>query len=356
MNWDLLLIIVFYALLYLYYVKNKQKFTVEHKVFVMYKKKWGIKLMQRIATLFRVPLHWVSYVSIFIGYLGMFAMLGLLIHGTYQLFFVPEAAPVVSPVLPGISLPGLPTLSFWHWIIAILVIAIVHEFSHGIFSKLYGIRVKSSGFAFLGPILAAFVEPDEKQLQKASTFKQLAVLSAGPFSNIVFGFLIILVSLFLFAPVASHVIEYGGVQFATISPESPLSGVVEPGFEVTLVDGVAVDEPQALLDILDSKSPGDSLELSGGNEMYVVTLLEHPEEGDTAYLGVSIASTGRHVAPDVAAKYGSFLPQAFIWFMQLLFWLYVISLGVGLFNLLPLAALDGGRMAYLGALFVTKSK
>ena len=43
------------------------------------------------------------------------------------------------------------------------------------------------------------------------------------------------------------------------------------------------------------------------------------------------------------------MPNAFIWFVGLLVWIYLLNLGIGLFNLLPLGPLDGGRM-YLIAL------
>ena len=33
-----------------------------------------------------------------------------------------------------------------------------------------------------------------------------------------------------------------------------------------------------------------------------------------------------------------------IWLMGLLYWLYVLNLGIGLFNLAPMGPLDGGRM------------
>ena len=38
----------------------------------------------------------------------------------------------------------------------------------------------------------------------------------------------------------------------------------------------------------------------------------------------------------------------FKWVLELLGWLWIISLGVGLFNLLPLGPVDGGRMLPIG--------
>ena len=191
MNYDLLFAIIFYGLIFLYYLKNKKKFQVQG-ILVLYKTKLGIKAMKKVSKYF--PNFWrtLGVIGIYVGFLGMLFILYFLVKGTIDLIFVPGAPPAVAPVLPGVKIPGLPILSFWHWIIGILVVAVIHEFSHGIFSKLYKIKVKSSGFAFLGPILAAFVEPDEKQLKKSSTKAQLSVLAAGPFSNIVTAFIVLL--------------------------------------------------------------------------------------------------------------------------------------------------------------------
>src|SRR3989344_1402445 len=188
MNFDLLFILIFYIILYLFYLTHKQQFSVQHKFLYLYKTTWGLRFMDRFAHFFSFPLRYLAYLSIGLGFIGMVLMLGILIYGTVQLFFVPDAQPVVAPVLPGVSLPGMPELSFWHWILAILFVAVVHEASHGIYARLHKLRVLSSGFAFFGPILAAFVEPDEKELERASPFVQLSVLSAGPFSNILFSF------------------------------------------------------------------------------------------------------------------------------------------------------------------------
>src|SRR3989338_738808 len=146
-----------------------------------------------------------------------------------------------APVLPGVSLPGMPELSFWHWILAILLVAVVHEASRGFYARLHKLRVLSSGFAFFGPILAAFVEPDEKELERASPFVQLSVLSAGPFSNILFSFFVLAISLFVLTPLASSMMTYDGVKIVSIAPDYPLSNTsLEPGFEIEAINGIPV--------------------------------------------------------------------------------------------------------------------
>jgi len=104
------------------------------------------------------------------------------------------------PYTPQIFNLPLPPFYFVYWLIIILIVAVTHEFSHGIFARLYKLKIKATGFGFLGPFLAAFVEPDEKQLQKSKPKKQLAILSSGTFSNFIFAIIFLLViQLFFFA-------------------------------------------------------------------------------------------------------------------------------------------------------------
>ena len=183
MNYDFLFAIIFYAVIFLYYLTHKEKFEVQGKIFVLYKTSLGIKLMDKIAKLSQKFFSLLGVLSVTIGFAGMIIIFYILVKGTIDLIFVPDAVPVIAPILPGVAIPGLPTLSFWHWIVSILIVATIHEFSHGVFARAHNIKVKSSGFAFLGPILAAFVEPDEKKMTKKSKFAQAAILSGGTFAN-----------------------------------------------------------------------------------------------------------------------------------------------------------------------------
>ena len=192
-NYDLVLLFSFGLVLLLIMLLNKKKVHVEKILFpliymVLYRTKIGLILMDRIAKRFPRAVNLFSFLAVIFGFTGMAAILILLIDGTYAFLFS-GAPPPVAPLFPGIrTAPGLPVLSFFHWIIAIFILAAVHEFSHGLVSRLYNIRVKSSGFAifsFLLPIIpAAFVEPDEYQLSKAKNKEQLGVLAAGSFSNL----------------------------------------------------------------------------------------------------------------------------------------------------------------------------
>lgn len=80
----------------------------------------------------------------------------------------------------------------WGWI-ALFVTMVVHEFAHGILSRVEGVRVKSMGIValFLAPI-AAFVEPDEEELfgtkdkpPIVSKGARIRILSAGVIANFI---------------------------------------------------------------------------------------------------------------------------------------------------------------------------
>src|SRR3989338_5431196 len=113
-----------------------------------------------------------------------------LINNIYVIFTKPEATPGVGLVLP-FKAKGVFFVPFFYWMISLFVIAIVHEFSHGLIARANNLKVKSSGFAFVGlivPIIpAAFVEPDEKELRKRLHREQLNVFSSGPLSNVALG-------------------------------------------------------------------------------------------------------------------------------------------------------------------------
>ncbi len=133
------------------------------------------------------------YVVLATGYTLMIAMIWMLIRFVY-IYSKPGVASLIKipPILPLFpyatdlfKVDFLPPFYFTYWIVIIAIVAVSHEFSHGIFARLSKIKVQSTGFGFLGPFLAAFVEPDEKKMQKAKKFDQLSILAAGTFANII---------------------------------------------------------------------------------------------------------------------------------------------------------------------------
>ena len=355
MNLDLLLAILFYGLLVLFYLRNKKKFKVQGKIFFLYPTHIGLKLMDKIAKSFPRILKVLGYFGIVLGFAGMGYIFYILIQGSLNLILVPSAAPTIAPVLPGVKIPGAPTLSFFHWVIAIFFVATVHEFSHGIFARLYNLKVKSSGFAFLGPILAAFVEPDEKQLAKAKKREKLAIFAAGPFSNFIFGALFFLLFSFVTAPLEMTMIDSDGIIVNQVMEDFPAEKAgLEAPFIIRAVNGKEVLNFASFSSAISDIKPGDKMALTTDKGNFDVLTVENPDNKSKGFMGVTSFDQKTKVKESFKEKYGSQIPSIMHWFNLLIIWLFIINLGIGLFNLLPLGPVDGGRMFLVASLFVFK--
>ena len=194
-NWK---IISFYLFIVLLIYLNRKKFEFQAKIIALYKTQVGIKWMDKIARF--SPRFWKTwgYFGIGIGFIGMVFISYILIKGFLDLVFNPSMPAAVGIVLPGVRIPGAAIfVPFWYGIISIFIVAFIHEFAHGVMARVYNMEVKSSGIVFFGPLIGAFVEPDEKDLKEKPKIEQMSVFAAGPFSNICLGVVVLLLS-FLF--------------------------------------------------------------------------------------------------------------------------------------------------------------
>ena len=332
---------------------NTQKILFPLLYFSMYKTKIGLKFMDSFSKKFKKPLTYMGYFGVFICFLGMALISFALMQNIYLLFTKPEAMPGVGLVLP-FKVKGVFFVSFFYWIISIFIIALVHEFSHGILARTHNLKIKSSGFAFLGvlvPIIpAAFVEPDEDELKKRPHNQQLSVFAAGPFSNILLAFLIIALSILLIAPMLNAIIDYNGVEITgfvehTEKYPAELAGI-KAGEIVQEINGVEVNRMETCSSVLQDNSPGTAIELKTDISSYSIELAENPENRNASYLGVYVEQSTK-IKDDIKRTYGNFIPSSAIWIAGLLQILIVLNLGIGLFNLVPIGPLDGGRMLQL---------
>ena len=224
---DLIFLGIFCLVIGLFLYKHKKKLKVESKVFLLYRTKVGLKFINWFSKKFSKLLNVLSYFSITFGFFAMviaFLLLYRSIELILSLVVVPKIPPIMPlvPYLPQIFELPLPPFYFTYWLLIIAIVAIVHEFSHGIFASLYKLKIKATGFGFLGPFLAAFVEPDEKAMQKRRPKQQLAILAAGSFSNFIFAIIfLLLMQLFFFLAytpigVGSYFYAYESVNLSSI--------------------------------------------------------------------------------------------------------------------------------------------
>ena len=356
-NYDLLLAVIFYGLVMLFFYIKRKNVEVQAKIFFLYRTKLGLRAMDKIAKLFPKSLHFLGYVGIILGFIGMFGLLFWLIYQTVLLFVKPETPAALAPVLPGVKIPGLPVLPFWYFIISIFVVAAFHEFFHGVYARLYNIYVKSSGFAFIGPIPAAFVEPDEKQTAKKSKNKQMAIFAAGPFANIVLFGVVFLLTIFLINPFLGSLFESKGIQVYDLEDTFPFSNAnISRGEVILSIDGIKINDTVEFVDFMKNTKPRQELLVETDKQVVSVKTVKHPKGEGHGYVGVVIAPAEVGLKEETVDRYGNALPWVFLWFGRLFLWVYILSLGIGLFNLLPLGPIDGGRMFYTACLWFFKDE
>ena len=190
-NWG---VILFYLFVVLIIYSYRRKFDVHLGFIALFRTKWGLKSMDKYAKKYPKLLRFIGDLGIVVGFSGMVLMFWFLADGVYKFFLNPKADAVVAVVIPGLNIAGSPLngLSLGMGLLIIFLVASFHEFGHGVISRLYNIKVRASGIVFFGPILGAFVEPDQKDLAKVSDNAKLAMYSAGPFFNVIMTLFVLL--------------------------------------------------------------------------------------------------------------------------------------------------------------------
>ena len=322
----------------------------------LYKSRRGINEMDRVARRFPRLLRYAGYLGILVGFLGMAVVTFSVIQSFLNLFLRPEQAAGVAPVLP-LKAKGVFFILFFYWIISIFILAVVHEFSHGVIARLYRIPLKATGFGFLGIIFPAipfaFVEPHETAMARRNLRQQFSMLAAGAFSNIVVGFLFF--GLFLLtAPLASNAfLEFNGVGITGfVNETSPLKVAGASVGEVIIgVNDAPIYHYDNFTKFLEKTQPGQKVKIKTNASEYLVVLASNPDKPDRGYLGV-LAEPNAEVKENAKKLLGGALAPMVFWLLGLLATLYLLNIGIGLFNLIPILTpiqADGGRMLRLAA-------
>jgi len=93
--------------------------------------------------------------------------------------------------------------------------------------------------------------------------------------------------------------------------------------------------------ILNKSKPGDQLTYVTDQGTYTITTTGNPNNESITYPGTR-SETHLVVKEDVSKIYGNTLPWFLYNLAEVAYWVYLLNLLVGLFNLLPMKPLDGG--------------
>ncbi len=434
---DISILAVLLGLLIFFLVKNKKNLSKDG-VLYLYKTSWGLKLIDKIGNKYKKTLGVLSYISVFTGYVLMALILYLLGSQTFQYLTNPAIvelikAPPIAPLIP--YFPQIfgfgdlfPPFYAVYFIISILIVATIHEFSHGVFAKRWGVKIKSTGFAFFKffpAFFGAFVEQDDKQLTKKSKFKQMSILSAGVFANILTAILfLILLGLFFSAAFVPAGVAFSGYSYSIVPTNSITMinniSLSNPGAEDILllikndslneinvgeimyvgikgfssnksfvglydnapainfkldaiileINGEKITNTQIFRDELLKYSPGEKITIkTKGDEVREdeIILGKNPTNESLPFLGVLMTADqnsnglGKRISTLLFFKnsniyYESRIGAAGEFIYYLLWWVFLINILVGLFNMLPLGILDGGRFFYLTVWGIAKNE
>ena len=332
-------------------LKNKSQLTIQKLIpniieMVMYRTSWGLKLMDSWAKRWGQIIQYVSLVSIGVAVIGMVYVTVLIVQITIKFLLAPATTETgVSLVLPGMTIPGLGKLSFFHWLLALTILIVVHEFGHGVVARAHKVKIKYSGFAFLSlfkiPIIpAAFVEPDEIQLKKENDIVQNSIFAAGPIANFILTIVILLLLNYAFYPLQSTMTSNAGVTFENINETLPaaIAGLTS-GMIITGIDDSTINTYDDLTTALQTKTPGQEIVIHTDQGNYPLVLAANPADTTKPYLGITqIKQPPKKGLETLYAVYE--------WFLGLCYWTWMLSFLIGIMNLLPIFITDGGRIVH----------
>jgi membrane-associated protease RseP (regulator of RpoE activity) len=315
---------------------------------LIWRTKRGLRFIDRVGKRFRR--FWIGFGNAAAGVsfiLMIFVFVSLLLYVIILLHNPSNAVPGAKLILPGITIPLVEGL------IALFSVLLVHESSHGYVMRAQDLRTKSTGLLLWIVIPGAFVEQDDKQLQRAPLVKRLRVYGAGAFANVVFALLCFGIILALISPKP-------GVYVYGVEQGSPVENKIFLGAQLKLI----IDNENVHYQINNADDwntfvdrgipPGENLQIEIDNENVQITTAENYRDnigvvliralGRIEYanpLNLLLATAGDLVNAPVIHQYvyNSVIPWEGIVILK---WIFMLNFGIGLVNLLPAVPLDGG--------------
>lgn len=313
---------------------EKYGFEINFPV-IMWKTQRLRGLISRISNFSPTFWRWYMNVGIFVAFGAMIFITWTLVSSLPAVF----ETPTVSIIIPGVEMPGSSIyVPFFYGLVALATVLVVHEFSHGIQAVGEKISIKSIGLLLFAIIPGAFVEPDEDELKEAKRSSRLRVYAAGSIANISLAIIaLLLVSLFS-AGIPMFFAE-DGIDINRIVSDSPSDGVLKEGMVLEAIDNHQISNSSDYLDVVSTYSPGDNVTVKTDQGSYTLTLDKNPNNESRGFFGIQAS---KHFAL-INNSLGP-IPWIFFELLELFQWVFMLNLGIGLFNLLPLKPLDGGYM------------
>ena len=290
-----------------------------------------------------------SNASVVLGFIMMGAGFWYLISNLSNYFVKPASFAEMTVLIPGVTIQSSSNIAYF--LLAVPIVLVIHEGAHGIVATLEKIKIKTGGFAVFIALFAGFVEPDEEEFAKAKKMSRLRVIGAGATSNVIFSFVI--AGLLLFNPSFALIMPDGirnvlyseplGVPIISVEPGS---GAEKAGLQkndiITEINGIHINLPQDFAKV--QLKPGDTatVTVTRSGQTLQIPVITTPSKDDPhkGMLGIMRAALPSY--KPVIPYYIHWSPEVFMF----LLWLWMLSFFIGIFNMLPLPILDGGKFIH----------
>jgi membrane-associated protease RseP (regulator of RpoE activity) len=201
------------------------------------------------------------------------------------------------------------------------------------------IPVLSTGILAMLVFFGAFVEPDEKEFEKASLTARLRMVSSGSATNIVTALLALILLLGLFAPPAGLLIQ------ETI-PGGPVDRAGLGRWDaIQAINGTPIATYADFASYMRGVHPGANLSLTvlknNQDQVFVITTVADPENQSRAIIGLNTGFGASYQPNRLGLE--QYTGVNLYWTF---FWIWVFALSVAVFNMLPLFPFDGERVLY----------
>ena len=331
---ELISVLLFFALIaFRLYLKRKE-LKIEKVIIFEYSKKYTEKInevVNRHQKFFKA-LGIIAFISApLMMFVGVYYIINSLI------FFKPSVA-LVLPSVSNFKYPG-PVISvpFWIWIIAIFVIVFSHESMHALIAASERIKTRRYGLLYLLAIpIGAFVDIDEKRIEKLETKKKIKIFAAGSLGNVL-AFFLFLTILIVFPQIINQFLESKGVWFNNTASDSPAGKVGLKGI-ILKIDNTTINNIYDLHDFLRNTKPNTTVLIETTEGKYELTLAEKDNISYIGIVGVKNYIIYKNTNKPVPENIITFISYSF----AVIQWIAFLSLGVAIANMLPIIPLDGG--------------
>ncbi len=290
----------------------------------------------------RAPRFWKWYMNIGIVISAAFMVI-MAVSLIYSLKTLMDA-PSVSLIVPGVEVPGSPIfIPLLSGLIALATVLIVHEFSHGILSRVEKIKVNSIGLLLFAIIPGAFVEPNEDELKELDRPAKMRIYVAGSMANLSLAAVALIIMMLLSSFVIPAVFDQDGMEVTRLTDDGNAINYLKEGMVIREVNNVSVNDSASYQKGISTLKPNQTVDILTDQGHVSFMLKENPNNKSLGYMGVQ--AQAHNVIVD---SYDNQFYTPLLWLImplsELLFWIGFLNFAVGTFNLLPMKPLDGGHL------------